>query len=63
MTTAFLAHLLSLLVSRNNLLQRSKPDVIFLSYDQGLISGEEFLLLYDSYKPQNLDLPYDLTQY
>ena len=39
---------------------REARDIIFLSYDQGFVSDEEFLLLYDLYKPQNLDLPYDL---
>ena len=39
---------------------REARDVSFLSYDQGLISDDKFLLLYDSYKPQNLDFPCDL---
>lgn len=30
-----------------------------LSYEQGLISDEEFLVLYGSYKPKNLHLPYN----
>ena len=36
---------------------REARDDIFRSYDQGLISDEEFLLLF---KHQNLDLPFDL---
>ena len=39
---------------------REARDVNFLSYDQGLISEDKFLLLYDSYNPQNLDFPCDL---
>ena len=37
-------------------------DFIVLSYEQGLISDEEFLVLYDSYKPKNLDLPYNMYE-
>jgi len=33
-------------------------DFIVLCYDQGIINDEEFLILYDSYKSPNLDLPY-----
>lgn len=39
---------------------REARDVNFLSYDQGLISDDKFLLLDDLYKPQNLDFPYNL---
>ena len=35
---------------------------IVLSYEQGLISDEEFLVFYDSYKPKNLDLPYNMYE-
>ena len=37
-------------------------DFTVLSYEQGLISDEEFLVLYDSYKPKNLDLPYNMYE-
>ena len=36
---------------------RKARDIILLSYDQRLLSDEQFILLYDSYKPQ---LPCDL---
>ena len=59
MTKAFLAHLLSLLVVVMTSFREAR-DVKFLSYDQGLISDDKFLLLDDLYKPQNLDFPYNL---
>ena len=37
-------------------------DFIVLTYEQGLISDEEFLVLYDSCKPKNLDLPYNMYE-
>ena len=33
-------------------------DFLVLAYDSNLVTDEEFLLLYDSYKSENLDLPY-----
>ena len=37
-------------------------DFIVLGYEEGLISDEEFLVLYDSYEPKNLDLPYNMYE-
>ncbi|XP_068704403.1 uncharacterized protein [Montipora foliosa] len=37
-------------------------DFIVLSYEQGLISDEEFLVLYDSHKPKNSDLLYNMYE-
>ena len=39
---------------------REAMDVNFLSYDQGLISDDKVLLLYDLYNSQNLDFPHNL---
>lgn len=38
---------------------RDARDLILLSYDEGILSDNEFLLLFNSYQSNNLDFPYD----
>ena len=38
--------------------KRKVQSALLLAHDDGLIEDEEFLLLYDIKKPQNLELPY-----